>query len=466
MKNPFPSFLKKAKSVLPDSCLLESPEDCGFYASDWTKTPGRADAVALPRTTEDVVKILRLCSQEGIPVVPSGGRTGLAGGAVASSGELVLSLSRMNQMQAVDFIGRTVRVQAGATTQAVHEHCAPLGLTWPIDLASKGTSQIGGNLATNAGGVRVIRYGMARKWVSGLQAVTMEGEVLELNNRLEKNNTGYDLIQCLVGSEGTLAVTTEATLKLTAIPRHVVGMLFAVETLQSIAALLEKARCGPFEILAFEFFSELCLRTVEGALGRRCRLKRAAPFYVLIEIEMPSSSADAVESWLGEVLDQGMVTDGMLALTSSDQREVWGLREGITESLSRKGSVRKYDVSVPVMKMVDFLSEACALLRDPSFLFELYVFGHFGDGSPHLNLVQAPGVSAKEFEASAAIAEQALFPLLKRYSGSLSAEHGVGLLKKEWVKYSRTPEELRLYRAIKAAFDPRGLLNPGKLIGA
>ena len=425
-------FIEKARAILSEGSLLTSAEDCAHYATDWTKLPGKAGAVALPRTTDEVARLLMLCSQEKIRVVPSGGRTGLAGGAVAAAGELVLSLGRMNQLGTVGFNSRTLRVQAGVTTQAVHEHCAQAGLTWPIDLASKGSSQIGGNLATNAGGVRVIRYGMARKWIAGLQVVTMRGDILELNRDLEKNNTGYDLIQLLVGSEGTLAVTTEATLKLTRLPRDVQVLFFGLPSLESVQHLLENARRGPFDILSFEFFSSLCLKTVEQKLNRHSRLSTDSAFYVLMEIEQGrgDSALDSTSDWLGEVLEQGIVADGLMAGSSQEQREVWGLREGITESIALTGPVRKYDACVPAEKMVPFLTEAIAIAENGGFPFELYLFGHFGDGSPHLNLVKSDGVKLADYESGCERMEEALFPLLKKFSGSISAEHGVGLLKK------------------------------------
>ena len=459
----YQDFIKKMGEMLPADRLLTSPDDCSAYGSDWTKLPGKPGPVCLPRSTDEVVAILRLCREFRLSVVPSGGRTGLAGGAVAARGEVVLSLSKMNRIAEVDTLGLSLRVQAGAVTQAVHEHCAAVGLTWPIDLASKGTSQIGGNLSTNAGGVRVIRYGMARKWVIGLQAVTMQGEVLELNGDLEKNNTGYDLVQLLVGSEGTLAVITEATLKLTRLPQNTSVLFFALASLPAMGELFSRARRGPFDILAFEFFSEWCLKAVETKLGRRARFESSHPYYVLLEIESKGDT-EAVDAWLGEVVEQNVVADGMIGHSSEEQKAIWTLREGITESLQMTAPLRKYDMSVATRKVLPFLSEVEALFEEERFKIDLYLFGHLGDGSPHLNLLKPADASLVEFNADCERLEKTLFPLLKSYGGSVSAEHGVGILKKHWLTYSRTKEELGLYRAIKKAFDPSGLLNPGKVI--
>lgn len=454
------NFVKALTKIVGHEYVSTDSEELSAYGTDWTKIPGKPFAVARPATTKEVAAILKLCSKTRIGVVPSGGRTGLAGGAVAGKGQLALSLNRMNRIDAVDAVGNTLRVQAGATTQSVHEHCAPAGLTWPIDLASKGTSTVGGNLSTNAGGLRVIRYGMARKWVTGLQAVTMNGEILDLNRDLEKNNTGYDLVQCLVGSEGTLAVITEATLKLTRLSTISTVLLFSVNDVTSILSLFEEARRGPFQIGAFEFFSKPCLRAVQAKLGRKSPFLHESEFYVLMEIEPQGDT----ENWLSKILDLGIIEDGLLAQSSQQRDDFWALREGITESLSKTAKLKKYDVSVAVRALPKFLLEVQELFSAGNFHIDLYLFGHMGDGSPHLNLLKPQDIDDKMFERDCARAEKALFELLKKIGGSVSAEHGVGLLKKHWLKFSRTKEELRLFRAIKDAFDPKGLLNPGKIL--
>src|SRR5215813_12323766 len=239
------------RAALPAEIFVDDPAELAELGRDFTRvySPDPTAAV-FPRSTEEVSRILALASQHRVPVVPSGGRTGLAGGAVAARGELVLSLARMRRMDPVDELGATVRVQAGAVTQAVHQHAAARGLTWPVDFASKGSSQVGGNIATNAGGVRVIRYGLTRQWVLGLQVVTATGAVLELNGALEKNNTGFDLRQLFIGSEGTLGVITEATLKLTRLPGRLDVFLFAVPDLASVLALFREARRAPFVLAA------------------------------------------------------------------------------------------------------------------------------------------------------------------------------------------------------------------------
>lgn len=460
------SFLERVKAILPADAILTSVEERRAYGMDWTKVPGESSAVLLPRTVGEVSSILKLCTETKTEIIPSGGRTGLAGGIVARQGEVALNLQRMHQISPVDKTGLSVRVQAGAITQNVHEHCEREGLTWPIDLAAKGTSTIGGNLATNAGGVRVIRYGMARKWVTSLQAVTMNGEILEINRGLEKNNTGYDLVSLLVGSEGTLAVITEATLKLVRVPNHIRTFLFSVEDIEKADALFLRARKGPFEIQALEFFSEACSAAVEKVLHRKSKLSVKGKFSILLDAETEGhpQAKEALEEWLSKLVEEKIVLDGLLAQTSEERKYVWSLREGITESLQQLAPVKKFDVAVPVNQMVSFMNEVEQLFREKQYRMDLYLFGHYGDGSPHLNLLKREGTSLEDFQTEYTRLEKDLFPLFKRFGGSISAEHGVGILKRHWVTYSRSKEELRLFRAIKKAFDPLNLLNPGKIL--
>lgn len=455
------AFLKALRALLPADGVLHAPEDCAPYGTDWTGTPGAPGAVVLPRSVSEISSILKLCSKHKVPVVPSGGRTGLAGGAVAGRKELVLSLGRLDTLGKPSALSRTVRVGAGAITQNVHQHCENAGMIWPIDLASKGSCQIGGNLSTNAGGLRVIRYGMARKWVTSLSVVKMDGHVLELNAELEKNNTGYDLLQLIVGSEGTLGVIAEATLKLTPIPKEKgkTVFLFALKDLKGLPYLFEKCREAPFEILAFEFFSQECLNAVGTQLKRSSRLAKMGAYYVLTEVLVDGSA----DQWMESILASPHIVDAMLAESSEDRKAVWGLREGITESLARTARLRKHDLSVPIHSVADFLKDVQDAVRKPKRAIDIYLFGHFGDGSPHVNLLAPPGVKDAVFDRDCDLFEPTLFSILQKYHGSISSEHGIGLLKKKWLSYSRSKTEIEIFKSIKAALDPKGLLNPGKV---
>jgi FAD/FMN-containing dehydrogenase len=455
-----PAALREALARdFPADFVTDDPADRAEYGRDWTRlhTPAPA-AVAFPRTTDEVARLMRLCDQLGVPVVPSGGRTGLAGGAVAANGELVVSLARMRRMDPVDELGATVRVQAGAVTQAVHDHAAAHGLTWPVDFASKGSSQVGGNIATNAGGVRVIRYGLTRQWVLGLEVVTATGAVLELGGALEKNNTGMDLRQLFIGSEGTLGIITEATLKLTRLPGRADVILAAVADLAGVLRLFRAARGAPAIVAAFEFFTDRCLARV--LRHRKLRAPLApAPYYVLVELE----DADGAVDWTAGLVDAGLATDATLAQSPAQAAELWALREGISESLSATGFPHKNDIALPIAALDAFCADAQALFAREYPDWELCLFGHIGDGNLHVNVMKPDGLTVDAFRARTAAADRDLFELVRTYRGSISAEHGIGLLKKPYLGYSRSPDELALLRAVKRALDPHGILNPGKI---
>jgi len=456
-------ILEKLRRILPPSGITIDPTDLKEYGRDWTKfTPPDPLAIVFPKTTEEVSRLLKLCHDEGYPVVPSGGRTGLAGGAVAAKKEIVLSLAKMNGMDPVDPIARTVRVQAGAVTEAVHEHCEKVGLSWPIDFASKGSSCVGGNIATNAGGVNVIRYGLTRQWVLGLEVVLANGEILELNGALEKNNTGLDLRQLFIGSEGTLGVITEATLKLAPPPGESDVFLFAVDGIDAVLNLFKLCRASGFLLNAFEFFTDLCLKRVTKHLKLATPFASPSSHYVLVDLERPADAA-ALETWLETVLGSAGVVDGTMAQNSETARSLWMLREGISESLSSTGLPHKNDVSLPIAKLKPFCDQLDSFFAGHYPDFEVCVFGHIGDGNLHINVMKPDALALDEFKRKTKSVDHDLFKILKDCSGSISAEHGIGLLKKEFLSYSRTPEEIALFRAMKKVLDPKGILNPGKI---
>jgi FAD/FMN-containing dehydrogenase len=457
-----PGFAKRMASDFPADLLSEDPATLATFGIDWTTvyTPN-ACAVAQPRSTDEVARLLTLANQFHVAVVPSGGRTGLAGGAVAAHGELVLSLSRMHRMDPVDVLGESVRVQAGAVTEAVHQHCAPFGLTWPVDFASKGSSQVGGNIATNAGGVRVIRYGLTRNWVLGLEVVTAQGEVLELNGALEKNNTGLDLRQLFIGSEGTLGVITEATLKLTHLPAKRDVMLFGLSDLAAVLRLFGAARGGPFTIAAYEFFSDRCLARVLRHRQLQAPLSASANAYVLLEVE--HALEPELDAWLSAVFEQQLVEDGVAAQSSAQAGSLWALREGISESLSSTGLPHKNDVALPVARLARFCDELERVFAKSYPGWEIALFGHVGDGNLHINVMKPEAMEVEEFRRRTKEADHDIFTLVRKHGGSISAEHGIGLLKKDYLGYTRTPGELVLLKAVKRLLDPQGILNPGKV---
>jgi FAD/FMN-containing dehydrogenase len=457
------AFTDAISRDFPADFLTFDPAELATMGRDWTKViEPHPSAIALPRSTDEVSCLLRLCAEHHVAVVPSGGRTGLAAGAVAAKGELVVSLTRMRRMDAVDLLGATVRVQAGAITEAVHQHCAPHGLTWPVDFASKGSSQVGGNIATNAGGVKVIRYGLTRQWVLGLQVVLIGGEVLELNGALEKNNTGVDLRQLFIGSEGTLGIITEATLKLTRVPGKLDVFLFAVPDLAAVLALFREARQAPFVIMAYEFFTDRCLARLRRHRNVRSPLDAASDYYVLLEVER--GEPEALDAWITSLFEREMVTDGTLAQHSAQAAELWTLREGISESLSATGLPHKNDIALPIAELEAFCAELDQFFIESYPGWEIALFGHIGDGNLHVNVMKPDDLSKEAFLARTHEADHAIFTLVKKHHGSISAEHGIGLLKKDYLAYSRTPAELTIMRAIKRALDPENLMNPGKIL--
>ena len=384
---------------------------------------------------------------------------------MAINGEVVLNLSKMNKMGTVDTMAQTVRVQAGAITEMVHKHCEPFNLTWPVDFGSKGSSQVGGNIATNAGGVKVIRYGNTRNWVLGLQVVTMAGEVFELNGALEKNNTGPDLRQLFIGSEGILGVITEATLKLVALPKDLQVLFFAVESMPLVLKFFHEVRKSPFTVMAFETMTRNCIEAVTAELGLKNPLSTQAENYVLLELEQPVTpeGRELLDRWLEGVFETGLVMDGTLAQSPREAREIWTIRESINECLAHRAFVHKNDVAVPIAELASFVSSMNELFKNKQEAFEIAMWGHIGDGNLHINTLKPEAFDKEFFLEKCHSTDQELFVLVHKHHGTISAEHGVGLLKKASLHFTRTPAEISLLRGIKKVFDPAGLMNPGKV---
>ncbi len=457
------SFLTALKAFLNETQITREASDLLFYGQDWSKSLlAKPSAILFPQSTHEVSEIVKLAQKYEIALVPSGGRTGLSAGAVATNGEVVLSLIRMNFIGPLHQGALTLKVGAGAITEAVHEFCKPFGLTWPVDFASKGSSTIGGNVATNAGGVRVIRYGNTRNWVLGLTVVTADGETIELNHELEKNNTGYDFRQLMIGSEGTLGIITEATLKLCPLPKSTLVFFFALENFERLIDLFAFARSKFSTLSAFECLDHASLTSVLSHFKLKSPLQEEASVYALMEIE--NAAFEEAESVLSEIFEKGFVKDGVMAQNEKEAKALWQLREGVAESIISAGEIHQEDVSVPVAKLHDFYAEIGARYQKEFPSFKVFFFGHIGDGNLHIFIQKPDSLSSSEFQSQAKASDLELFKVLARYQGSVSAEHGVGLLKRHAIHFTRSAPELALMKSIKDAFDHKGILNPGKMI--
>ncbi len=457
----------------PDHVITQG-DDLAFYGSDrchgdWSAAPA---AIALPRTIEQVQAVVRACAQHGAAIVPSGGRTGLAGAATATDGEVVLSLERMHRVLEVNPAARLLRCEAGATVEAVHVAAAEHGLTYPVDFAAKGSAHIGGSIATNAGGVKVLRYGLTRDWVLGLRVVVASGECLTLGGELVKNNTGYDLRQLFIGAEGTLGVVVEATLRLAAPPCGRIVALCAVPDEARVLELFARVQQAGLTLQAFECFDAGGLRRVLEHRGRDDAgpFSPPSPQHALVEVEVPQpgdaaheATQDALAECLADAQEQGTLTDAVLAATEQQARDLWALREDTSESLHRHHP-HKSDIAVPVAVLPRFVAEWRQRLAKHLPGVEAVVFGHIGDGNLHLNLLAPPDEDPAAFKARCKAFDEHSYALVHEFEGSVSAEHGIGLLKRDHLHFSRSPGELAMMHAIKHALDPTGMFNPGKVL--
>ena len=452
---------RQLERIFTPARVKTAPGDLAAWGGDWTRAFTVApSAIVFPVSIDEVVEVTRLANAHGLQLVPSGGRTGLSGGAVASDGEVVVSFDRMNRMLDFNAADRIVRCEAGVATQTLQEYAAARDLFYPVDFASSGSSQIGGNISTNAGGIKVIRYGLTRDWVAGLTVVTGAGDVLECNNGLVKNATGYDLRHLFIGSEGTLGFVVQADLRLLPTPAPARVMVLAIDRFADVLNVLQHFQ-RVLTLSAFEFFSELALTKVIDHRQIARPFEQPANFYALIEFD-----ADDEESALGvfeAVVEQGWVGDGVVSRSDAQAQSLWALRESITESIAPY-TPYKNDIAVRVSDVPAFLDDIDRLVGAHYPDFEVCWFGHIGDGNLHLNILKPNDLSIEAFYKRCHGISPALFEAIRNRRGSISAEHGVGLLKRDFLHYSRSPREIALMRQVKAVFDPKGVMNPGKLL--
>ena len=430
---------------------------------------GKALGVAAPGTAEEVAAILRLCSETGTPVIPYGGGTGLVGGQLAEEGAapLILSLERMRAIRSFDVEAGTMTVEAGVILQEIHTTAEAQGWIFPLTLASQGSARLGGLLATNAGGVNVLRYGNARDLVLGVEAVLADGTVINTLSPLRKNNMGYDLRHLLIGSEGTLGVITAASLRLFPKPARQGAAMMVVPSPEAALTLFKMAQARAGDALsAFELISQQGLLFLD-AMGPETRQPfDARPDWIcLIDLGMGAGGDPeaALEALFADAFEAGLVSDGVIAQSDGQRAEFWALRENIPEANRRIGAISSHDISVPVALVPRFIAEAPARIGAVGE-FRLNCFGHMGDGNLHYNVFQMPGKSSADHDNQRSAIKRAVHDLVDELGGSVSAEHGVGRLKVDDLERYGDPGKLVAMRAIKAALDPKGILNPGAVL--
>ncbi|EWC43231.1 FAD-binding protein [Pseudomonas stutzeri] len=461
-----PALIDELKTLVEPGKVLTDADSLNAYGKDWTKHFAPApSAIVFPKSIEQVQAIVRWANERKVALVPSGGRTGLSAAAVAANGEVVVSFDYMNQILEFNEMDRTAVCQPGVVTAQLQQFAEDKGLYYPVDFASAGSSQIGGNIGTNAGGIKVIRYGMTRNWVAGMKVVTGKGDVLELNKDLIKNATGYDLRQLFIGAEGTLGFVVEATMRLERQPTNLTALVLGTPDFDSIMPVLHAFQ-DKLDLTAFEFFSDKALAKVLGRGDVPAPFETDCPFYALLEFEATTDErADQALATFEHCVEQGWVLDGVMSQSEQQLQNLWKLREYISETISH-WTPYKNDISVTIGKVPAFLKEIDAIVGEHYPDFEIVWFGHIGDGNLHLNILKPDAMDKDEFFGKCATVNKWVFEIVQKYNGSISAEHGVGMTKRDYLHYSRSAAEIEYMKAVKAVFDPNGIMNPGKIFAA
>ncbi|HEY8580074.1 MAG TPA: FAD-binding oxidoreductase [Beijerinckiaceae bacterium] len=468
---PQDALLERLAAIVGPRYVLTGAGDVAAYLAEPRELfHGRARCVVRPGSTQEVADVLRACSQAGVAVVPQGGNTGLVGGQIPGQGEhdeVLLSLKRMDRVREVDASSMTITVEAGLTLLRVQEEAEKAGALFPLSLASEGSCTIGGNLATNAGGTAVLAYGNARDLVMGLEVVLADGRVLSNLSKLKKDNTGYDLKHLFMGSEGTLGVITACVLKLFPRPRAMQTAFIGLRTPDDALALLNLAQAmAGGDVKTFEIMSRFGVEIVaRHAQGARDPLAQPHPWYVLLELgSAVDDDGAAMMALLEAAMEQGLVEDAAVAASLEQRKDFWRLRELLSEMQKHEGGSIKHDVSVPVASIPRFLEEATAAVERFMPGARPCPFGHLGDGNIHYNVSQPVGMDKQAFLDRWYEMNEVVHGVVTRLHGSISAEHGVGTLKRDLLPGVKDPVSLDVMRAIKRALDPAGVLNPGKVL--
>ncbi|PNK60198.1 FAD-binding oxidoreductase [Psychrobacter sp. FDAARGOS_221] len=446
-----------------DSQVKTDEDSLQHWGKDWTKHFAPApSAIVFPKSTEQVQAVVKLANEHNIVVTPSGGRTGLSAGAVASNGEIVVSLDKMNKIGDFFPADRMVEIEAGVITEQLQQFAEDKGLYYPVDFASAGSSQIGGNIGTNAGGIKVIRYGMTRNWILGLTVVTGKGDILELNRGMIKNATGYDLRQLFIGAEGTLGIVTKAQIKLDRAPQDLTVMVFGMDEFDHVMNVLSAFQ-SQLDLTAFEFFDEVAIEKLMATGHVQEPFEARTKYYTLLEFEAPYEPImDKAMAMFEQCMENGWIVDGVMSQNLAQAAELWKLREYISETIS-VFTPYKNDVSVLISYVPEFIKDIEEVVNSNYPDFEICWFGHIGDGNLHLNILKPENLSKDEFFKKCQSVNDLVFQTVQKYGGSVSAEHGVGMTKKPYLNYTRPDVEIEYLKALKQVFDPNGIMNRGKI---
>ena len=447
-------------AIVGDARVLTGADVAERVTSFWNAAPMQARAIVMPGTTDEVAAILKACHAHGQTIVTQGGLTNCVAAAEPEPRDIVLSLEKMDRVVEIDAIGGTVVVEAGAILQNVQEAVAAEGLRFPLDLGARGSCTIGGNIATNAGGINVLRYGMMRNLVLGLEAVLADGTVVSSMNRMMKNNAGYDVKQLFIGTEGTLGIVTRAVLRLFPQPASRHAALVALQDFAAVTSFLSLLQrkladsLSAFEIMWGDYYHAV---TADG--GHRAPLPRDYPFYVVFEVEGTDAEADAArfEAVLEHALAEGLIVDAMMPKSGAEHRDIWNIREEF-DAILEPAPVYLYDVSLPIRDMQKYVAQVKENVRQTWAGGQCYTIGHVADGNLHFFV--APHEPGEWHQAS----DECVYEPLAAVGGSVSAEHGIGIDKLGWLPHSRSASEIELMRALKRSLDPKGVLNPGRVI--
>ena len=465
------NLIETLAAIVGAQNVITDAETMHPYLGDWRgRYRGAARCVVRPGTTAEVSAIVRACSAAGVAMLPQGGNTSHCGASIPDkSGKTVLiSLSRLNKVRAVDAANNTITVEAGCVLQNLQEAALAVDRLFPLSLAAEGSCQIGGNLSTNAGGVQVLRYGNARELVLGLEVVLPDGEVWNGLRGLRKDNTGYDLKQLFIGAEGTLGIITAAVVKLFPLPRSTATAWLAIASPQAAIGLLNGLQAAFGAMLtACELVSDISLGMVLKHIpGAQAPLEKS-PWYLLVELSGSGEEAalrDALATFLEPALESGEISDAVLAQSVDQAKRLWNLRESISEAQKIEGFSIKHDISVPVSRIPEFLERAGSALQHAWPGIRIVAFGHVGDGNLHYNQSKPEAGENAAFIAAQPQVNEMVHDIVHQLGGSISAEHGIGQLKREEILRYKSPLEMQMMRTIKQAFDPRGLMNPGKVV--